>query len=201
MKQSGLLTALVLMTMFAAAQYNTWYQHYYTPVPVMEVVYGTCYLSTGSPVVRSSTATDMHLSEYNRAGTYLNATNFTFTNGASLSGMDILNTDDIALAVSDVLCADRGVTTIKPSKKFPNGLVDTKSDLITIVSPNPCRDKLHIAGDLTISSATVYNFLGQQVSVTALGNNTYDVSSLTAGIYKIVLHTDKGMQHATVLKK
>lgn len=163
--------------------------------PLLEVVYGTRYLSNGSAVVRSATATDMHLSEYTSSGIFIQAKSMNFINGASWSGMDIHSNDDIALAVSDVLCADRGVTTMKLSKKFPTSISNISSTQKLYVYPNPCTNTLHIAGDVTIEDASMFNTIGQKVNGSRVEKNTFDVATLPIGVYFLILQTNIGKQY------
>ncbi len=168
--------------------------------PTLEVVYATQYLNSGKPIVRSATSTDLHLSEYTYSGIFLAATNLNFANGASWSGMDILANDDIALAVSDVLCSDRGVTAIRLSKT-PSAVTNIEQRTTVSIYPNPALNKINIQCPGKINTAKVINMMGENFTLLPLQNNAYDIQYLPAGFYSIILNTDKGDYHSTMIKK
>ena len=76
------------------------------------------------------------------------------------------------------------------------------TDYFTL-SPIPTKGVLNIniKQDITISSISIYNTLGQVVSVTSNPSNTIDVSSLTTGSYFIKVITDKGTSSGKFMKE
>ncbi len=158
--------------------------------PVMEVVNAARFLSNGHPLLRSSTSTMLYLSEFDIAGTSINSNNYYYVNGASWAAMDILPNDDIALAVSDQLCADRGVTVFHLSKNNANSILE-EDDLPAItIFPNPAMQQLTIQSEETLLSANIYDMVGQHRSI-PLHNNTLYISTLHAGTYLLNIRTDK----------
>ncbi|MCF6129514.1 T9SS type A sorting domain-containing protein [Flavobacterium sp. AS60] len=67
------------------------------------------------------------------------------------------------------------------------------SNMFTL-SPVPAKNSLTITTkqNVTISSVSIYNELGQLIQVTTNPNDTIDVSGLKAGIYFIKILSDKG---------
>jgi uncharacterized repeat protein (TIGR01451 family) len=76
------------------------------------------------------------------------------------------------------------------------------SDYFTL-SPIPTKGELNITTkqDITISSISIYNTLGQVVLVTSNPSNTIDVSNLTTGSYFIKVITDKGTSSGRFIKE
>ncbi len=60
------------------------------------------------------------------------------------------------------------------------------------VYPNPATDVIHIQGD--VKEIMLFNSLGQVVKTGAYNNNQLDVSSLTNGIYHLVMTTNGNKQ-------
>ena len=71
------------------------------------------------------------------------------------------------------------------------------------LSPVPSKGVLNIntKKDITISSISIINTLGQVMLVNSNPNNTIDVSNLTAGTYFIYIITDKGTGSGRFIKE
>ena len=69
--------------------------------------------------------------------------------------------------------------------------------------PNPTKNILTIINiqQISISSLSIYNSMGQLIEVITTPNETIDVSNLQAGIYYLKLITDKGMTTQEFIKK
>lgn len=69
--------------------------------------------------------------------------------------------------------------------------------------PNPTKNILTITNNqqISISSLSIYNSMGQLIEVITTPNETIDVSNLQAGIYYLKLITDKGMTTQEFIKK
>ncbi len=76
------------------------------------------------------------------------------------------------------------------------------SDYFTL-SPIPTKGALNITTkqDITISSISIYNTLGQVMLVTSNPSKTIDVSNLTTGSYFIKVITDKGTSSGKFMKE
>jgi Leucine-rich repeat (LRR) protein len=76
------------------------------------------------------------------------------------------------------------------------------TDYFTL-SPIPTKGVLNIntKQDITITSISIYNTLGQVVLVTSNPSNTIDVSNLTTGSYFIKVITDKGSSSGKFIKE
>jgi hypothetical protein len=169
--------------------------------PTLEVVNTTRFLSGGNAIVRSSTATDLHINEYTPAGIFLSATNLNFVNGASWAGMDFLPNDDIALAVSDVLCSDRGVTTMRLSKNAATGLSEQQTIPTITVYPNPCTDQFFVDTKNELKAVEMYNALGEKVNSLQQNKTMFSIKHLPAGMYTILVITDEGTYHTQLVKE
>ena len=71
------------------------------------------------------------------------------------------------------------------------------------LSPIPTKGILNITTkqDITISSISIYNTLGQVMLVTSNPSKTIDVSNLTTGSYFIKVITDKGTSSGKFIKE
>ncbi len=71
------------------------------------------------------------------------------------------------------------------------------------IYPNPAKNILNIEtkNDLTISSLSIYNTLGQLVQVITSPNKTIDISELKTGNYFIKIVSDKGTSNSKFLKE
>ncbi|HSD13671.1 MAG TPA: T9SS type A sorting domain-containing protein [Flavobacterium sp.] len=71
------------------------------------------------------------------------------------------------------------------------------------VYPNPVKDILTVSNDGEITSAAIYNLLGQEVLAKAINANedTIDVSSLQSGTYLIKVTSDNAVKTLKFIKK
>ena len=75
----------------------------------------------------------------------------------------------------------------------------TKSDFN--LSPNPVNNVLNINTDAAVDAVTFTNLVGSTMDVPALGNNTYDVSGLTKGIYLVTITSGNQQFTKRLVKK
>ena len=83
------------------------------------------------------------------------------------------------------------------------GAQDFEFSSVFSLSPVPAKNSLTITTkqDVTISSVSIYNILGQLVQVNTNPNETIDVSGLKTGSYFIRIVSDKGTASSKFLKK
>lgn len=76
-----------------------------------------------------------------------------------------------------------------------NSLIDIQ------LFPNPASESIHIMCDLNILSVTIYDFTGHPVARESVNNTTYRYNSshLSAGIYFVVVETEKGKTSRRVI--
>ena len=66
--------------------------------------------------------------------------------------------------------------------------------------PNPVKDMLYFSAKGKVAKAEIYDLNGRLVKTTAVSNNSVNVSSLSKGVYFIILHTDKGVVKEKFIK-
>jgi len=157
------------------------------------------FLSTSSLLLRSSTSTIMYLREYNIAGNLVHTDTYNFANGASWSSMDISATDDLAVAVSDVLCADRGVTVMRLSKT-PLSILDIEKFNEPTLYPNPTSDFISIESKNEILSIQLFDINVRIISNITPNLTHIPVSQLNMGVYFIQIKTTKDKHSFSFLK-
>jgi outer membrane protein assembly factor BamB len=157
------------------------------------------FLSTSSLLLRSSTSTVMYLREYNIAGNLVHTDTYNFANGASWSSMDITATDYLAVAVSDVLCADRGVTVMRLSKT-PLSIQDIEKHNELTLYPNPASDYISIESKNDILSIQLFDINGRMISNIAPNLTNIPISQLNSGLYLIQIKTTKDKHSISFFK-
>lgn len=166
----------------------------------MDEVKAARFLSTSSLLLRSSTSTVMYLREYNIAGNLVHTDTYNFANGASWSSMDISATDDLAVAVSDVLCADRGVTVMRLSKT-PLSIQDIEQKNEPTLYPNPASDFICIESKNEILSIQLFDINSRMISNIAPNLAQIAISHLNTGVYFLQINTKKEKHNISFLKK
>ena len=66
--------------------------------------------------------------------------------------------------------------------------------------PNPVKDMLYFSAKGKVAKADIYDLNGRLVKTAAVSNNSVNVSSLSKGMYFIILHTDKGVVKEKFIK-
>lgn len=71
-----------------------------------------------------------------------------------------------------------------------------------LVYPNPVKDVLNLSSDNTITSASVYNLLGQELAVKTINakEGTIDVSGLQSGTYFVKIYSDTFVKTWKIIK-
>ena len=82
------------------------------------------------------------------------------------------------------------------------GVGDTTIDTISVF-PNPVGEELHIQskGILHINRVTIYNVLGEKIIEVSEPKNSISMEQLNFGVHLVVIDTDQGSLHKTILKK
>lgn len=83
------------------------------------------------------------------------------------------------------------------------GLDESSLQSLISVFPNPVSEELHIAsnGILHINRVTVYNVLGEKIIELSEPKNSISMEQLDFGVHLVVIDTDQGSLHKTILKK
>lgn len=83
------------------------------------------------------------------------------------------------------------------------GLDESSLQNLISVFPNPVGEELHIAsnGILHISRVTIYNVLGEKIMELSEPKNSISMEQLDFGVHLVVIDTDQGSLHKTILKK
>jgi Leucine-rich repeat (LRR) protein len=113
-------------------------------------------------------------------------------------GATFSNSADIFFDYNFPIQTNNFVTTIATLNK-----PDFAFDSYFILSPNPANDILNFTTkqDIQISSASIYNALGQLVLVITEPHNSIDISSLKTGNYFIKIVSEKGASSGKFIKK
>jgi len=80
------------------------------------------------------------------------------------------------------------------------GTEDLSPQAKVTLYPNPVKDVLYFSASGKVAKAEVYDLNGRLVKTTAVSNNSVNVSSLSKGVYFIILHTDKGIVKEKFIK-
>lgn len=124
----------------------------------------------------------------------------------------IINNNDILKAagnndsgqIGDGTTVQKNVFTALacPVSNLSTDEISTITDHLKVY-PNPVHDNLTISFDKNISSVTIYNMVGQQVLTKAINANktTLDVSSLSSGVYLVIVNSGSEIKTLKVIKK
>jgi len=78
------------------------------------------------------------------------------------------------------------------TEKKPMGTEEISSSEKVALYPNPVKDVLYFSASGKATQAEIYDLNGRLVKTAAVSNNSVNVSSLSKGVYFIILRTDKG---------
>lgn len=163
--------------------------------PAFELVYRVGFLNNGNAILRSSTAANLFLTEYNATPTLQSSKTINFPNGVGWTAMDIAPNNDIALAVSDVTCANRGVNILYLSKN-PLSTENVSKEEIIHVYPNPCSTNLTVSTSFSATGKLeIFNSVGQLVIAQSTSNinlQNISIANLPNGIYFLKVKTSEG---------
>ena len=83
------------------------------------------------------------------------------------------------------------------------GLDQDSLENIISIYPNPVADELHISvsGVIEIRKVTIYNVLGKKILEQTDPQNSIAMQELEFGVHLVVIDTDQGSLHKTILKK
>jgi len=82
-------------------------------------------------------------------------------------------------------------TVTSDCEPYGLGTEDLSPQAKATLYPNPVKDVLYFSAG-KVAKAEVYDLNGRLVKTSAVSNNSVNVSSLSKGVYFIILHTDKG---------
>ena len=80
------------------------------------------------------------------------------------------------------------------------GTEDLSPQAKATLYPNPVKDVLYFSANRKVAKAEIYDLNGRLVKTAAVSNNSVNVSSLSKGVYFIILHTDKGVVKEKFIK-
>ncbi len=123
-----------------------------------------------------------------------------FSNNANLH---YVCADDAQLTTVQNLITQYGYTNCEVNALCDLGVPDLDFVFAFSVSPVPAKNVLNITTKQTvaISSASIYNTLGQLVQLITNPTETIDVSSLKTGTYFITIVSDKGTTSSKFIKE
>ncbi len=83
------------------------------------------------------------------------------------------------------------------------GLDQDSLENIVSIYPNPVDDELNISGDgiIQIRKISIYNVLGKKILEQTNPKNSIAMQQLEFGLHLVVIDTDQGSLHKTILKK
>lgn len=83
------------------------------------------------------------------------------------------------------------------------GLDQDSLENIISIYPNPVADELYISGNgvIEIRKITIYNVLGKKILEQTDPQNSIAMQQLEFGVHLVVIDTDQGSLHKTILKK
>jgi len=84
------------------------------------------------------------------------------------------------------------VTVTSDCEPYGLGTEDLSPSAKVALYPNPVKEVLYFSANGKVAKAEVYDLNGRLVKTAAVSNNSVNVSSLSKGVYFIILHTDKG---------
>jgi hypothetical protein len=109
--------------------------------------------------------------------------------------MDIAPNNDIALAVSDVTCANRGVNILYLSKN-PLSTENVSKEEGIHIYPNPCSTNLTVSTSFSaMGKLEIYNSVGQLVIAQTVSNmnlQSISIANISNGIYFLKVKTSEG---------
>lgn len=109
----------------------------------------------------------------------------------SRDACQVLFTNDQIAVMRSVLGAQRAGLT----GGSPTAVANVAAPAALALYPNPAADRISVTGTGSVRRATVVNYLGQELMQwegAAAGRKAYDIGSLPAGHYMLVLEGDDG---------
>jgi len=82
----------------------------------------------------------------------------------------------------------------------PLGTEDLSPQAKVALYPNPVKEVLYFSASGKVAKAEIYDLNGRLVKTAVVSNNSVNVSSLSKGVYLIILHTDKGVVKEKFIK-
>ncbi len=143
-------------------------------------------------VSRSSKGSQLFITEMDSSGNNPVITSYNFTYGVGWNAMAIGNTGDIAFAVSDVTCANRGVTIQKISKNALGVFSIQKNKMQ--VYPNPSAQYLFLQNVEKNTAFTITTLQGKIILQQQNVNNKIDVSNLPAATYFLTMKNNDHLE-------
>jgi len=83
-------------------------------------------------------------------------------------------------------------TVTSDCEPYGLGTEDLSPQAKVTLYPNPVKDMLYFSASGKVAKAEIYDLNGRLIKTAAVSNNSVNVSSLSKGVYFIILHTDKG---------
>jgi len=84
------------------------------------------------------------------------------------------------------------VTVTSDCEPYGLGMEDLSPSAKVTLYPNPVKEVLYFSASGKVAKAEIYDLNGRLVKTATVSNNSVNVSSLSKGVYLIILHTDKG---------
>ncbi|MDY8137862.1 InlB B-repeat-containing protein [Aquimarina sp. 2201CG5-10] len=135
-------------------------------------------------------------------GTYTNGQVVTITATANQNWQFDGWSGDASGSTNPLQVTITGNTTIMATFSDPTlGINDQEFPVAFTVYPNPVVDKMYIKTDEVISSIRLYSILGNEIKVLDTNNAQIDVSSLSKGVYFLIIETDKGKGTQRFIKR
>ncbi|MBS1487604.1 MAG: T9SS type A sorting domain-containing protein, partial [Bacteroidetes bacterium] len=78
--------------------------------------------------------------------------------------------------------------------------VENKADVELTLFPNPTHDRIHISTAGSVLSLQVRTLTGQALNLHQIDETSWDVSTLTSGLYLVEIKTDAGMVRKKMIK-
>jgi len=84
------------------------------------------------------------------------------------------------------------LTITSDCEPYGLGTEDLSPQAKIALYPNPVKEVLYFSASGKVAKAEIYDLNGRLIKTAAVSNNSVNVSSLSKGVYFIILHTDKG---------
>jgi len=108
--------------------------------------------------------------------------------------IDDVKTEMQRLAAGDMINGWQlsNLTITSDCETYGLGTEDLLPQAKVMLYPNPVKDVLYFSASGKVAKAEIYDLNGRLIKTAAVSNNSVNVSSLSKGVYFIILHTDKG---------
>ncbi|MFY7671904.1 InlB B-repeat-containing protein, partial [Tenacibaculum sp. MEBiC06402] len=94
-----------------------------------------------------------------------------------------------------------GDKTVTASFSVTLGINDEKFKVPFKLYPNPVEDIIHIESKEIVEKIKIYNVLGKEVVSSTMSNESINVSSLSKGLYFMIIETTSGKGVRRFIKK